>query len=331
MNSDAMEAVEDSLLASFGVRKGEGSGPAKRFNVAASSNLLEEEYVLSSPRVGLSLCTFAVVGLLTVQALFVWTLGEDSLMELGPVESQAVLLVLVVQIFGLLQQTARRQLDGNRWTSRVIFTVKACACYTNLYLYLWPTPWVIDRVTGRPNCMFRWAEFMVMVCVMAFLVEGTDATDLRQPLMFAACQCVSTAMGALVVFVRTPLAWGLLMLLSCVLFGTLYVRIYERAIELKHLEVTTENIAVSMVTNARQSKPTPGSVWLGSHPHGDDTRGGRGATRLRDKRLDTVSIRKQLFDSVPPINTSLLRRQPHSSTLRRDGVDFRCAPLWAFC
>ena len=42
-----------------------------------------------------------------------------------------------------------------------MLTVKTLSMLTNAALCLFPTPFVTDVVTGRPNCMLRWAEWCV--------------------------------------------------------------------------------------------------------------------------------------------------------------------------
>jgi len=192
--------------------------------------------VLNSWRVGVAL----ILGGPGTMAALNWALFALSPKEhfkvLGPTESMVVVLSLTIQMMALLQQATRRSLGATLWTSRIVFTVKLMAAFTNYCLYMWPTPFVVDSLTGRPNCMLRFSEWASVGFLMAFVVDGLDATHLRGPLIFAVCQCLSSSFGACLAFVSSPWLWGTLLAMAVTLFCTLFVRLYERHQLLRQLE-----------------------------------------------------------------------------------------------
>jgi hypothetical protein len=194
--------------------------------------------VLDSWRLGMAL----ILGGAGTMAALNWALftllPPEHFKVLGPTESTVVLTSLILQLMSLLQQATRPSLGATLWASRIVFTVKTMAAVTNYMLYMWPTPFVVDSMTGRPNCMLRFTEWASMAFLMAFVVDGSDATKLRGPLLLAMCQSVSTGLGACLAFVTTPWLWGTVLAMSCVLFCTLYVRLYERTGRLRQLEGT---------------------------------------------------------------------------------------------
>jgi hypothetical protein len=192
--------------------------------------------VLHSRRLGMAL----ILGGAGTMAAFNWALltllPPEHFKVLGQTESMVVLGSFILQLMSLLQQATRPSHGATLWASRIVLVVKSMAAMTNYMLYMWPTPFVVDSMTGRPNCMLRFAEWTSISFMMAFVVDGSDATGLRGPLMLALCQSMSTGLGACLAFISAPWMWVTLLATSCVLFCTLYVRLYERHGRLRRLE-----------------------------------------------------------------------------------------------
>jgi len=91
--------------------------------------------------------------------------------------------------------------------------------------------------------MFRWAEWVVLVLTMAFVIDGSDSRHHLPPLYFALSQFFSTGMGMLLPFTTVPLIWAMLLICAVTLFSVLFVRTYNRAVDLKVLKHTLPNSA----------------------------------------------------------------------------------------
>jgi hypothetical protein len=192
--------------------------------------------VLNSWRLGTALILGGVGSMAASNWALFALLPEEHFKTLGPTESLVVLVSLILQIMSLLQQATRPSLGATLWASRIVFTVKTMAALTNYLLYTWPTPFIVDSMTGRPNCMVRFAEWTTMSFLMAFVIDGSDATELRGPLLLALCQSASAGLGAALAFVSAPWLWGTVLAISVVLFSTLFARLYERTHRLRELE-----------------------------------------------------------------------------------------------
>ncbi len=141
---------------------------------------LESIYLLSQERVALPLIAGTVLLLVAVDATIVVTLSAHNA-RLGANEANAALFAFAVQIGSIMQSLARRRNAYTLWVSRLILTIKLLAAATNLWLYTFPSPFVVDAFTGRPNSMLRWGEWSVLAGVMAFLIDGSSRAPRRAP------------------------------------------------------------------------------------------------------------------------------------------------------
>ena len=151
---------------------------------------------------------------------------------MGEWERQTTLFVFVAQLASLLQDLTWQRMSTASdvlWISRTIFTVKVLAALTNLAIYVDGRHFVVDAITGRPNCMLRWVEWTVLSYTMTYVVEGVDATESRTPHYAAASQALSTLCGSLLPFVsHMPLLWLTLLCVSFVLFAYIFYRLAHK-------------------------------------------------------------------------------------------------------
>ncbi|EOD13027.1 hypothetical protein EMIHUDRAFT_247181, partial [Emiliania huxleyi CCMP1516] len=229
--------VAEAVASASSQRNGDKDGSGAAASSAAPAVDVEQEsaYLLNDGRVGMALIGGSITLLALIDAALVAWLPSAACVRLGAVESNAVLLAFTVQTGSALEQLTRRPLPSMRWTSRCIVAVKLCAAATNLALYLLPTPFVVDAVTGRPNCMLRWGEWVVLAGLMTFVVDATDATRLRTPLITATSQALSTLCGLLLPLAGGGAAWAVTLVASFLLFSCIVLRLFEREARLRAL------------------------------------------------------------------------------------------------
>jgi len=153
-------------------------------------------------------------------------------LALSQYEHTAVALTLSIQVASLLHDALARQRisKSERDTHLCIVVVKVLAALTNAMLWLLPsTPFVTDMVTGRHNSMLRWAEWCVLAFTITFIVEAIDSTEARTPLLVAASQSLSTLCGLFLPLASVlPAAWGLLLVVSFLLYFYIFARLFAK-------------------------------------------------------------------------------------------------------
>ena len=120
-------------------------------------------------------CLFSYVSLFC--ALILPNMEANTPAGLGVYERQACTTALMMQVGSILVDVfARQQLSAKQfWVVRAIFFVKLIAACTNAAILLMPSSFILDSVTGRPNCMLRWVEWIVLAFMMTFVVDSIDA------------------------------------------------------------------------------------------------------------------------------------------------------------
>jgi len=199
---------------------------------------LDKACILFSPHVGVRLLTMAYASVLALNLLVLAITPASKVVWLGPTERMAVLLTFSVQFVSLVQDVTKQQLSSSQTTWQCLRGVKTIAAITNLWLYMAPTPFVTDHVTGRPNSMLRWAEWTVLSVFMTFLVDAADSTEWRQPVITGLSQGLSTLCGMALPYIENVVLWYFVMIISFVLFFYIFVRLYMREIQLVKLQRT---------------------------------------------------------------------------------------------
>jgi len=196
----------------------------------------ESGYVLHRRRVGVALTLFAPVVILSAQTTLAYTLADQHMQTIGQTESTVVLVCFAIQLMSIVQQLTRGVVDDMRWTWCIILSVKFGSAWTNWMLLTRATPFVVDPITGRPNCMFRWAEWAVLAFVMAFVIDGTDSVSLRKPLSLGILQGVSTTLGACLPLATSGWTWVMMLATCILLFSSIYARLFARWRDLRKLQ-----------------------------------------------------------------------------------------------
>ena len=172
----------------------------------------------------LILCTVGAFNTLTL-ATMQWVPMAPCNFRLSGIERQVTLVAATIHTASLLLDFfSKQQLGGAPGLRHSINCVKGIAATTNFLLLAMDTPFVVDPMTGRPNCMLRWAEWTVLSFTMTFIVEAVDATSVRLPLLSAGSQSLSTFLGMLLPL--CPLAlWKSALALSFALYFVIFWRL----------------------------------------------------------------------------------------------------------
>lgn len=113
------------------------------------------------------------------------------------------------------------------------FTVQCIALISNILLGFFPTPVVIDEITGLRVHLLRWAEWIPLAFLMTFLTDNIDAPlkpDSSKPkYLLAICLALSTVAGAVFPFCPNLTTWLVVFTMSWLLFCALYVKFYAQA------------------------------------------------------------------------------------------------------
>ena len=113
-------------------------------------------------------------------------------------------------------------------------TVQFIALVTELLMATIPTPVMYDPVTGTKVHLLRWCKWTPLAFLMTYLTDvpkgGREGwRSLRVPLLHGACQGLSTLCGLVFPFCHGVVDWTVWMIVSCLLFGVIYVRLaYKR-------------------------------------------------------------------------------------------------------
>lgn len=110
-------------------------------------------------------------------------------------------------------------------------TVQIIAMLSITLMICFPTPVVIDPVTGIRSHLVRWAEWTSLAFLMTFLTESIDLPLNRKPTIawvHGIAIGMSTSAGALTAFCTTWTAWMVVFNISWILFSSLYIRLYQR-------------------------------------------------------------------------------------------------------
>lgn len=194
--------------------------------------------VVSRRNVAIKLVATTLLAYASLSSLVIFALPSAAGHGLGEIERQATLIAATMHACSLLLDVFSKQQLGNGWLQISISTVKLVATVTNFLLFSMDTPFILDPVTGRPNCMLRWVEWTVLAFTMTFLVEAIDATDARQPMLTGGSQGLSTFCGLLMPLCpaalpgRVPSLWCCAFVSSFALFFVIFWRLHVKETKL---------------------------------------------------------------------------------------------------
>lgn len=112
-------------------------------------------------------------------------------------------------------------------------TVQCIALASVAIMICFPTPMLMDPVTGRRVHLVRWAEWTPLAFLMTFLTEGIDmplhSEEYTRAAWAHAFACaLSTSAGLIFPFCNSLTVWMVVFVVSCILFCSLYIRLYQR-------------------------------------------------------------------------------------------------------
>jgi signal transduction histidine kinase len=224
-------------------------------NVSYGGGLLSD---LTSNKLDDTVGTFLRHG--SMAALLVWMVllvtallftPAESFERLEGVERNANITVLVLLLYTNISRIARMVIrdKGFRFVNSGVMvgyaTVQTIAVISISLMVFFPTPVIIDPVTGIRTHLVRWAEWTAAGFLMTFLVESVDlpvSTMEHQHVdkskrhrnipmiawMHGIAIGVSTAAGAVSAFCTSWNAWLAVIGFSWILFCSLFVRLYQR-------------------------------------------------------------------------------------------------------
>jgi hypothetical protein len=113
------------------------------------------------------------------------------------------------------------------------FAVQCIALISNILLSFFPTPILIDEISGLRVHLLRWAEWIPLTFLMTFLLDNIDAPlkpdSSRPQYMLAICLAFSSAAGAVFPFCPNLTSWLIVFTVAWLLFCALYVKFYTQA------------------------------------------------------------------------------------------------------
>ena len=130
------------------------------------------------------------------------------------------------------------------------FTVQFIAIVSNWITVTFPTPVLVDHVSGMRIHLMRFAVWTPLSFLMTFLTEAIDLNwqskasahesfqqhSYQVAWWHAGFMALSTAAGGLFPFTETRFVWWEIMFISWVFFISIYVRLYQRYYRFKFLE-----------------------------------------------------------------------------------------------
>ena len=196
-----------------------------------------------------------VVWLALLYMAYSWAPAE-SFEVLEGAERNANLTVLFILLYTNVSRLLRMAVRDKSFVfvnSGVMtgsLTVQFIALVSILLMVFYPTPVIVDRVTGMRSHLVRWAEWVPLAFLMTFLAESVDLpissngefvnrNSIQKPIMVAWINAsalgVSTSAGALTAFCRRWEQWLAVVSISCALFSTLFLRLHQRYVRLRSM------------------------------------------------------------------------------------------------
>lgn len=179
-----------------------------------------------------------VIMWLSLLALVWWIAPTDSYERLNRAEHNACVMVVVLLVVSncsrlvpLLIRDKTQFIKTGAMVSSC--TVQFIAVASVGIMILFPTPILLDPITGQRVHLVRWAEWTPLSFLMTFLTEGIDmplhSIDYKRLAWTHAFAIgLSTSAGLIFPFCKTLKVWMIVFVVSCVLFCSLYIRLYQR-------------------------------------------------------------------------------------------------------
>lgn len=170
-----------------------------------------------------------------VTLCYMWTPPQnleklDGMEKTAPLMAFALVLLSVLsKLFPLFYRDIRSVNSGLLVLST---TVQVVALLTDAMMAFLPTPVVMDPVLGTRVHLLRWCEWTPLAFAMTFMTESIGMPTaplggLKMIYVSALCQGLSTFCGLLFPFANGIVTWSILMVISCVLFLFIFVRLWH--------------------------------------------------------------------------------------------------------
>ena len=121
------------------------------------------------------------------------------------------------------------------------FTIQGIALASCGIMICLPTPVLMDTITNRRVHLMRWVEWIPLAFLMTFLTEAIDMPNHDQAVEVAWghawALAFSTMAGIIFPFCTTTWQWMVVFVISCILFCSLYVRLYQRMMRFRRTPV----------------------------------------------------------------------------------------------
>ena len=194
--------------------------------------------------------------------LFVYTCPEDSFERARGVEQAAysmVFSVLLVTNISTLMNTLFKD-DGSPLSFKsgfvlASYSAQMISTITGGLIAFFPTPVLMDPLTGQRVHMLRWAAWAPLAGLMTFLVEGIDMT-LRENGVKRACihsfiLFIRTIPGAIFPYVPNAATWYFLFIFGVLCLGDIYYRYFSRR---KHYQDVNNVGSAEQILQYHQTK-----------------------------------------------------------------------------
>ena len=148
-----------------------------------------------------------------------------------------ILLRLLPYFYKHLTRTTDKSSSGVLVAAAV---VQFISMTTNFIMATFPTPVVIDQITGNRVHLLRWCEWTPLAFILTFLTEVVDVPDpihgLKISYLNAWCMGLSTMGGFIFPFCPGWRSWSFCMSLSVTLYSFLFPRLYHKIQTVKHMK-----------------------------------------------------------------------------------------------
>ena len=136
--------------------------------------------------------------------------------------------------------------------------VQLVALASNYIMAFWPTPVLHDEISGLRFHLVRWAEWIPLAFLMAFLTINVDApfrhVTPKVDFVFPTMMALSTAAGMLFPLCPDEYTWWAVMCTSWSLFSMIYVVTYQRGVDYLELKGEIRAGALKSKANAQQAE-----------------------------------------------------------------------------
>lgn len=193
---------------------------------------------------------FAVLGVwLSLVFIGYMATPAENFEVLEGMELYAARFAFTILLLSLLSSIATTLWLGNKHSSGpnlsgiliASFTVQFIALSTNcMHGSGYPVPVMDDPILGTRVFIFRWCEWTPLAFTMTFLIAGVEpGLPLKYAYALGATQGLSTLMGLILPYCRTPLQWWIIMIISFILYFVMFPVLSDKRNKFRNTEPGT--------------------------------------------------------------------------------------------